>query len=458
MTSPSEARIATRFVLAGVGAALIASCGRSPLPDPCPAGFTVDASGRCVCDSSRVCPDNLTCVDGACRCTGPRCCPPGHDFVAAAGGEPDRCVCSGPRCCPDEMAYDPRDNTCNCAGDACCPAAHRFDLARNACVCDQDDCCPVGYAFDAGTGECVCASDECCPADTRFDEVADGCTCASTDCCPERHVYSEQVRACVCTGVGCCPEGFRRSPDGGCLCAADSACPPGLECDIGTGRCICRDDTNCADDAFCNAFGFCQSLTGCGSNLDCPDGFFCDVEAAHCLRWGTCGRDSHCPIGSICAQERCQTGCRTTADCHLRDVCIAGRCMAGRCEDHTYCSLRSFCDTRTQTCGIADPRYCRSCDRGCQAGPCLSRIIEGDRAVRFCGVPCADDPDCPGEMVCSKSYSQCPNPGGPGCPDGLRCTRVEVLNEGLRNYCADPTTGVPSPIGQYCAPRTGGCD
>ena len=112
----------------------------------------------------------------------------------------------------------------------------------------------------------------------------------------------------------------------------------------------------------------------------------------------------------------------------------------------------------SQTCGSPDADYCQPCDFGCPHGPCLTRIIEGDREMSFCGVPCTEDEDCPGGMGCADSYQQCIAPGDGTCPSGLICFEIEVLNEGWTPYCSDPDEEWPEPVGRYCGPRQGRCE
>lgn len=440
--------------------ALLAACGRSNGFPECPAGFrTSTTTGECFCSSSAVCPSGYGCVDGSCRCTSDACCPANHHLVPAAGDQPDLCQCSGDSCCPEGTRFQVESGSCRCASDACCPPKFRYNAAEDACACSDDACCPTGFRFDAAAGVCACADDVCCPDGYRFDGMDQGCTCASNSCCPPNHVWNPAAKACVCTGVGCCPPGFSQDVDGRCLCVSNEACPGTLRCDLPTGRCLCSGPADCDASTFCNRFGFCQSLDGCTNNEDCPTGRFCDTLTHRCTLNGLCGSDLHCALGEICDETNhiCVQGCRGTGDCVLGDTCIRGQCQSMRCEDSSYCELRSFCDTQQQSCQPPDLRYCQSCDFGCNDGPCLISIIEG-KGFTFCGVPCVNDLDCPGGMLCDDSYTNCGGPGG-FCDGDLLCLETEVLNQvGTSFMCSDPVTRRPTPTGHFCAPKTDACN
>lgn len=442
--------------LGALGLLALSGCGRSPLPEVCADGFTLDTLGICVCENSAVCPTGFACVQGTCRCLGDECCPEGHHLRPASADEAEACVCQSDACCPENTRYDPTRDECVCTNDGCCPAGYTFDAAAEACVCQSDVCCPEGFRYLAEADLCECASDDCCPEATRYDEIGRGCTCAEDACCPESHVYSANVRACVCVGQGCCPAGFEQRPDGSCACLDDSACPSGLSCDRAENRCVCRSDAGCPASSFCNRHGFCQSREGCAGNDDCPAGTFCALEAARCLPDGACASDLHCPLGARCIGSVCAPGCDDTGDCYPGRVCASGRCEEGRCDDSSYCALASFCDAASQSCGPRDPEHCRSCDQGCSQGPCLVRIIEGNEGFTFCGVPCGDDLDCPGQMACGRSYQFC-DAGFGGCPGDLQCRSIETLNEGLLDLCVDPADGRPAVIARYCTPLGGRC-
>jgi hypothetical protein len=435
---------------------LVSACGRSPLPEVCADGFTLEASGICVCENSSVCPDGFGCIGGTCRCVDDGCCPDGHRFIAGVGDELDSCVCVSDACCPPGTRYDAARDECVCASDSCCPTGYLLEVSTETCHCQDDACCPEGFRYLADSDLCECSSDGCCPENTRYDEVGRGCTCADDACCPEAHVYSAAVQACVCVGEGCCPAGFEQRPDGSCACNTDAACPAGLVCDRAENRCICTSDESCPSNSFCNQYGFCQNRQGCTRNDDCPAGFFCHREAQTCLAEGSCASNLHCGIEEHCAGARCVPGCDDSADCRPGDVCINRRCESDRCDDNNYCPLASFCDVRSQSCGPRDPAHCRSCDFGCNFGPCLVRIIEGEEGFTFCGVPCVDEFDCPGQMACGSSYQTC-EVGFGGCPPGLLCATVEVLNEGFLDFCVDPGTGQPAVIARYCTPLGSQC-
>jgi hypothetical protein len=461
-------------VLASLGI-LLSACGRTNLPS-CPKGFALDKDGECACTSDAVCPDKLSCIGGVCRCTSSACCPTGYTFIGTSSAallamldagtktstDPGRCICKSDACCPEGTRFE--NGSCVCRDSICCPPEYHFDTTSLECTCQSDTCCPMGFVFDRGQMKCTCAADVCCPLKYGWDAMRKGCTCADDSCCPDQHKYDPISKACICTGVGCCPDGFQPTPEGGCMCARDSACPAGLHCDTASGRCVCRSNGDCGPSTFCNKVGFCQSLDACASNNDCPATMFCYEVTSQCFQRGTCIADYHCPLEQVCdsASAHCVPGCRTTADCNLLDVCIAGTCQSNRCPDSTYCAPREFCDVMTNVCGPPDRTYCQPCDavNGCgNGGTCLIQIVEGINNPPFCGITCMMDSDCPGDLICDDSFQTCGGPGDTSCSAfGLTCLQTVVLNQPNPEFlCCDPATTDPKPTAKFCSPRSGAC-
>lgn len=449
----------------------LSTCARSPLNGACPNGYA-QVDGACLCATDEGCPTGHSCEDGLCVCRSTACCPTGYAYSAVT----QSCVCGASGCCPKDHTWLPDQNKCVCTEQACCPDGYAFDEVQRQCKCAGDACCPQGFAFDARPEKnaCVCASDGCCPVDFVFDPASKDCVCAKNTCCPPNYLYVDAVRACVCSGDNCCPPGFRKDAAGQrCVCVSDASCPANNRCDPVSGGCRCLNNTGCASGTFCNDLGFCQSFAACTSNLDCPQGFFCDITQNKCLPDGSlCTLDAQCAFDSVCRANvmACTPGCRKDGDCGPKRACVNQQCTSF-CRDNTYCPVNQFCNTGNGTCsptpGRSDCRSCGSglggCDGSGPGGPiegdCLTFIAEGQTAS-FCGMRCTSDVDCPSGFDCGSVIFSCPSGAcsqDPNSTETITCTSFLVENEtGEQFYCTD-STGQPHEYFRSCAPSSGFC-
>jgi len=222
-------------------------------------------------------------------------------------------------------------------------------------------------------------------------------------------------------------------------CAENTDCPTGFTCD--GAKCKCAAEDACGPGQFCNDFGTCQARPPCIGNEDCDPGQICnsaDPTGGRCIADTACGSSVHCDLGNYChvdpAAEQpvgdCRPGCRNTGDCALGDICVAGGCQAGMCNqcpvnpdpDATYCpygykcglsgacelvtnggSLCNRCDNMFDPCPdgqrcLIDNESCSCIDNKCYPTdtPCTTAADCGScEAVNYCAPTCNFDADCP---------------------------------------------------------------
>jgi len=198
-------------------------------------------------------------------------------------------------------------------------------------------------------------------------------------------------------------------------CKRDSDCEQYERCDTLDYRCVCDEDEACAQGEYCNASGSCQVKSGCYTNADCTGGSICDIGTGECIASTACSQDSHCDIGKICEGGSCRIGCRDTADCDLalREVCIGGQCILGKCENTLYCNFGLVCQHDTHECVQPAENHCApGCDPWCGAAVCPA---VGDSP---CGEPTTI---CAGlDAMSSHCWVAC-DPEADQCPSGYQC-------------------------------------
>lgn len=248
--------------------------------------------------------------------------------------------------------------------------------------------------------------------------------CAAGHCHPER-------RICVCD---------------------DASCPPLLQCDPYSGRCV-------------------TEPAGCSDDHDCDRGSWCDHAARTCRPIRSfcepCVRDQDCGPGNRCldpgggAVPFCGEACTTSADCSRPGT----RCDAGQCWPNENCAAVAPCTpdsgaacTRDEDCPTGqscESRVCRANDSGCAAGERCDRVTldcyASCRSARDCGSnercvgdrceplpPCDSDADCPLPRVCRVDPLTQQGTCVAGCSDDTGCplgTRCVATDEG-RTVCA----------------------
>ncbi len=259
-------------------------------------------------------------------------------------------------------------------------------------------------------------------------------------------------------------------------CEQDSDCSFGQQCEVSgnLGVCQCSTDDQCAVGEYCNNFNACQIRPSCLGNQDCNDGTngqpreICnsaDANGGACIPEAQCGSSVHCEINNYCKITppatigECEPGCRTTGDCQLGDICLAGQCATGGCDicpanpnpDASYCDYGDTCTREVD--GFACQEHtlkgglCSRCDfepdgRQCDIG--LACIIDNDDAnENYCTATCNIVSDCPnGYDSCGSlqfvgpdcgSDSDCALYGG-GCLRGDESSRGNC-SYGDSSYC-----------------------
>jgi hypothetical protein len=262
-------------------------------------------------------------------------------------------------------------------------------------------------------------------------------------------------------------------------CRRSTDCEAYQRCDTLNYRCVCATDEACAQGEYCNPSGSCQVKAKCLSNADCESGSFCETGSGECVGVGTCTRDVHCDLGRICQAGVCRLGCRTTADCELmlREVCLEGACVSGRCENNEYCPFGQVCELADHACLTPAEPFCVSgCSFICAGctdktqGPCghPANICSGQNPT-YCLVACRTQAECPSGYDCVSTI----DPQGRTCAEDVDCASVENVCGTASHRCAlnkqpcdtDPDCHDFGPavclsgycvIGQHCAPP-GGC-
>jgi streptogramin lyase len=201
----------------------------------------------------------------------------------------------------------------------------------------------------------------------------------------------------------------------------DAPCPPGMVCDQGTCRLLCRNlecpsgmtcidgychgdacaKVNCSDDKLCIA-GRC--IDQC-ELINCPQGYFCEKgqcfkddcylrgcpDGQRCIN-GFCQTDPchnmNCPDGQFCRDGQCISSC-AQIKCSAKQKCVDGKCIddpkkTGSC-DGVSCPQGYFCvGGKCQ----ADPCYTIQCPKGRQ---CKDGTCEHDACHNI---------KCPDEQIC----------------------------------------------------------
>jgi hypothetical protein len=154
----------------------------------------------------------------------------------------------------------------------------------------------------------------------------------------------------------------------------------------------------CTDDPDCGGVGhICvreACITGCRDDNGCSGGKKClNRKCADPTtlpeETGECKADAECPLGEICLSSMCITGCHTTVDCKIGDVCGTD----GLCElDKTGSSSGTSGTSGTTATTCTDDVDC-ALDKICTANKCVTG--------------CRTDADCSGTKTCSPTKKIC---------------------------------------------------
>ena len=233
---------------------------------------------------------------------------------------------------------------------------------------------------------------------------------------------------CPCEDNADCYSGWCVDHLGDDVCteACDNDCPPGWSCTAVSGGadgltfiCIsdhanlCRPCTaaggclgSSGEEAACVGYGpggsFCGS--SCDEDLDCPEGYHCDLEAATVAGAPTaqCVHDGgECPCSAKAIELALHTDCSTTTD-------------QGTCEGIRVCSPEGLSDCSAP---LATVEVCDDVDDDCDGD-----TEQGD---------CADSNVCTTEVCLGAAGCESTPLTGTPCDDATACTELDHCEVGI---------------------------
>ncbi|VDP10242.1 unnamed protein product [Heligmosomoides polygyrus] len=226
-------------------------------------------------------------------------------------------------------------------------------------------------------------------------------------------------------------------------CSTDNDCPPGTWCI--NGKCAkmsqsnaCRTDVDCRryPGTYC-VFGKCQKLEdiGCQRDSDCPAGAQCVDQK--CRKQERCAKDEDCLLypRMSCINSMCVTvrrPCTQDSDCPYRPhtACIASRCEKVRqpCKQDTDCvfypdvkCIAGYCAKDGEKCTV---------DRDCPNYPATRCVASKCVAV---GGSCSKDEECPAYPYLECTNSKCQKVPAP-CRSDNDCDQ-KPLRECIYELC-----------------------
>lgn len=333
---------------------------------------------------------------------------------------------------------------------ACNSYEHEVDLGSNCLPggMSVDDPCSAQSLFiglvEAG-GECRVGFDHQCVQGRCAGNLGTG-TCSST------HAVDE-------------------------ACSFDWECSPGLYCEPKDRECQVGAELG----QLCSYVNPEQPIAGTELTR-CAEGLFCDPLQARCVAPCTngalCNADSECPIGLVCAIDRCRvlgdTGapCDSPTDCEsTRCDFIIGICLEsfpdGRdCVSHDECAS-GYCEALSKQCQAPLPpgEPCLSFDdRQCEASYCdfADPLEPVCRAYVAAGEPCDPivdrcDPEHEENLSCSDDKCRSvPFENGVTCASDSWCASdichmgLCVAGSGPGASCDSLQSTVPCALGLFC--------
>lgn len=387
------------------------SCRGAACNDTTPDGSEAPIPGETPCTEGGECPAGLICDDTVQRCVTP--CATQSDCSASERCDDDgrcrrRAACTSTADCSGGETCNTCLSVCvaTTGGQACTSAANcGFDQFCDGCVGECRDSLALCEACTADA-ECGEARDRCldyatggrfcgtacgsCPVGYQCDATLGQCVALSGSC--------ERVRECATPND--CPRGQTCSASFVCIagCDGDEACPGGQVCVAGACVPPCADDSECPGDATCTDRR-CRIPGGCITSRDCTE------------------------PATFCSGFQCVPGCEVDNDCgNAAQECVAGSCEVRGCRGNYSCSFGLVCNQGSGVCETPTEPHCGTCTKGevdsCGATNACLTLQEDDVEVgTFCFVACTEDIDNL-------------------CPQGFRCTEVDVDGEGdVRRVC-----------------------
>ncbi|MDE0882059.1 MAG: hypothetical protein OSB21_05645 [Myxococcota bacterium] len=450
---------------------------------------TLQDSGSQACAQNSDCPDDQTCVGGACElpftgCQTDRDCSEG---AICFDGVCLRTCGNGGDVCPDGLTCveSPEGGLCviSCETDRDCPErteCQRVDRNTQICApmegggvtCGLNGACPEGQQCNLETNICEedgtpqpedCAGDRDCGDGERCLEgmcqEVDGRCRNDRDCgdnaeCIENWCVSgdpdpepaECNRDEDCeNGMICHPEFLRCIDNPADGCQSNNECQDGFACvrnlcrpeeaqPCGDGFPACEPDWLVCDEAI----GACMPQS-CAGDQTCPDGMVCE-EGIWCLPAegpgpGGCGNDADCPGDQVCRRDRCfdpsiGEACNDNNDCGEGLACRDGRCIPADAPGGDRC------------------REASDCDQGqlCRRGQCEDGGGDGER--------CRNNDQCGNGFACVNNRCTAENGGG-GCVNNDQCADGQICQDGncIEDNQAACTNNTDCADGQLCVER-----
>lgn len=360
----------------------------------------------------------------------------------------------------------------------------------------------LGYGYDLGrvavdtaaVQACVTklAARACTTKPPKDHCVPGEITPAEDPCALDKMLVGKQKvgEPCAPSGTDCLPElrcAALRGNDGACTerakvgepCSRDGECGKRLVCDARTGRCVAGGDVGAAC-SFTDPDRPTWELTAdrCRTGLQC-DTVSRKCGAETCVGGSYCSSETQCPVGLVCAGNRCGVlvkdgeACNNDTDCgngrcrydalHGRYSCASPApdgavCQGGNdkdCVSH-YCDYDSAASQYVCKPSLPTGATCPQGDRQCVSGRCR---LNGSTSIMECAAPvpvgqtCATDPDCSPVASLFCVNTKC---AAPPFDIGAVCTQPEQCKSKL---CSKGKCAAFAQVGAACGTaETPPCD
>lgn len=234
--------------------------------------------------------------------------------------------------------------------------------------------------------------------------------------------------------LSACPEKIEEQPDpeeqGPTLipCAAPEECPEAQPtCRFGLCARECQADAACdaVPGTYCSAQQICEP--GCRSSAECTGGTVC--QSGTCVEGASCGDKCDCPVGQVCIGTSCASppeACSGPADCPRGPLTPEDVCDAYRCDGFTNTCL----ETTPTPCANADDCFGRlGCEAGCLCTPNQQCVPDADCTIATERDDCGVGFYCDASLVCAAI---------PVCSADNDCAAAGLTCDEPRNICVRP--------------------